>query len=451
MTDQQPAPGPQAPPRDRLSAPAEAPGGPEAVRERKFRRDRRHRKLGGVCAGLGRHCDMDPVIFRIGLAVLAITSGLGLVFYGFAWLFIPYEDEEENEARRLLTGRVDGHALTAVLFSLVGCGVFLTLLNNSSALTFAAVLALLLAGAGYWSQQRGTPDPDPVAAQAVADAPPETLAPPVAGAPSWWRDPLTKGGSHEGMPNYFWGPAPVAVEYQPDAPHASVGRWTPGPAPTGPPGPRLPRGPRWIGGWVFLATVLAGSLGTAATWEDQPLGTSLQMGFACGLAVLGVGLVISSFAGRTGAGSIVLALIVAALVAGSAALPKSITTDWIRTDWRPAVTADVRSKYELGTGVGTLDLSRIDLREDQTLKTGAEVGAGRLKVIVPRDAEVKLRAEVGVGDIQLPAERKDDVDISPARTETKTLAPPRGAKDGGTVELRLEVGVGQVEVERAAS
>ncbi|MVO83645.1 PspC domain-containing protein [Streptomyces sp. p1417] len=451
MTDQQPAPGPQAPPRDHLSAPAEEPGGPEAVRERKFRRDRRHRKLGGVCAGLGRHCDMDPVIFRIGLAVLAVTSGLGLVFYGFAWLFIPYEEEEENEARRLLTGRVDGHALTAVLFSLVGCGVFLTLLNNSSALTFAAVLALLLAGAGYWSQQRGTPDPDPVAAQAVADAPPETLAPPVAGAPSWWRDPLTKGGSHEGVPNYFWGPAPVAVEYQPDAPHAPVGRWTPGPVPTGPPGPRRPRGPRWIGGWVFLAMVLAIALGTALTWEDQPLGTSLQMGLACGLAVLGVGLMISSFLGRTGAGSIVLALIVAALVACSAALPKSITTDWIRTDWRPAATADVRPKYELGTGVGTLDLGRIDLRKGQTLKTGVEVGAGKLKVIVPKDAEVRLRAEVGVGDIQLPDDRSEDVDVSPGRTETKTLAPPRGTKDGGTIELRLEVGVGQVEVARAAS
>ncbi|MFD5701810.1 PspC domain-containing protein [Streptomyces lasiicapitis] len=443
MTDQQPAPGPPAPPRDHLSAAAAEPGGPEAVRERKFRRDRRHRKLGGVCAGLGRQCDMDPVIFRIGLAVLAITSGLGLVFYGFAWLFIPYDDEEENEARRLLTGRVDGHALTAVLFALVGCGVFLTLLNNSSALTFAAVLALLLAGAGYWSQQRGDPDPDPVAAQAVADAPPEAMAPPVAGGPSWWRDPLK--GPHDGVPKYFWGPDPIAVEYQPDAPHFPAGRR--GPA-SGPPGPR---GPRWIGGWVFLAAVLAGCLGSTLTWEDQPLGTSLQTGFACALGVLGLGIAISSFLGRTGAGSIILAMIVAALVACSAALPKTITSDWIRTDWRPAAAADVRPRYELGTGVGTLDLSRIDLRKDQTLSTRAEVGAGRLKVIVPRDAEVRLRAEVGIGDIQLPSDTSQDVDIAPDKKKTTTLAPPKGTKDGGTVDLRLEVGIGQVEVARAAS
>ncbi|WJV46720.1 PspC domain-containing protein [Streptomyces flavofungini] len=445
MTDQQPASGPSAPPHETATATAAEPGGPEAVREPKLRRDRRHRKLGGVCAGLGRHCQMDPVIFRIGLAVLAITSGLGLVFYGFAWLFVPYEDEEENEARRLLTGRVDGPALTAVLFALVGCGVFLTLLNNSDALTFAAVLALLLAGAGYWSQHRGAPDPDPVAVQAVADAPPETLAPPVTGGPSWWRDPLTKGTGPEGMPKYFWGPDPVVVEYQPDAPHSPAGRRPPAPEPTG------PRGPRWLGGWVFVAAVLAACLGSALTWEDHPLGTSLQTGLACALAVLGLGIAASSFLGRTGAGSIVLAVITAGLVAGAAALPKNITTDWIRTDWRPATTADVRPTYEMGTGVGTLDLSRIDLGKDQTLRTGAEVGAGRLRVIVPSDAEVRLRAEVGVGDIQLPGDKSKDVDVEPGKEKSATLAPPRGAKDGGTIELRLEVGVGQVEVERAAS
>lgn len=179
-----------------------APGGP-----RRFRRDRRQKMLGGVCAGLGRQCDMDPVIFRIVLAVLSATGGIGLIFYGFVWLFVPYDDEEENEVRKLLTGRVDGHALAAVLFALVGCGVFLSMLSNGSVLTFAVVLSLLLAGAGYWSQQRGAPDPDPLAAQAVADAPPEAQAPPVpVSYPSWWRDPIVKDGSHVGGTGYLWGP-----------------------------------------------------------------------------------------------------------------------------------------------------------------------------------------------------------------------------------------------------
>ncbi|GAA3297779.1 hypothetical protein GCM10020295_31560 [Streptomyces cinereospinus] len=231
-------PGPTGAPSGEPEAP-EGSGTPEPPH--RFRRDRRHKMLAGVCAGLGRQCDMDPVIFRITLAVLSATGGIGLIFYGFAWLFVPYDDEDENEVRKLLTGRVDGHALAAVLFALVGCGVFLTLLNNGGVLTFAVVLSLLLAGAGYWSQRRGAPDPDPLAAQAVADAPPEAQAPPVPSAyPSWWRDPIVKDGTHVGGTGYLWGGRrnPATGTSPPPSPSASA-RTPAGrrPAPRAPPRP----------------------------------------------------------------------------------------------------------------------------------------------------------------------------------------------------------------------
>ena len=435
-----------------------APGGePGAGTPVRFRRDRRNRTLGGVCAGLGRHCDMDPVIFRIGLAVLAATGGLGLIFYGFAWLFVPYDDEEENEARKLLSGRVDGPALTAVLFALVGCGLFLSMLNNGGVLTFAAVLALLLAGAGYWSHQRGAADPDPLAAQTVADAPPEAQAPPVAGAPSWWRDPIVKDGTHVGGTGYFWGPdSGVDVRYEPTGPRHRMA-WASDDEPRGTGSesgaavePKQ-RGPRWIGGWTFLLALAAGCASTAATWHGHPLGTALQAGLASALVVFGLGIAVSAFLGRTGAGSVVLAIITAGLLAASAALPSNITTHWVRTDWMPASVAQVEPRYELGTGVGTLDLSGVDVGKGKTLTTRAEVGAGRLKVVVPKDATVVLRAEVGIGDIRLPDEQTQDVDIRPGQEQKVTLAPPTGSKDGGTVELRLEVGLGQAEVARATS
>ncbi|WAL97391.1 PspC domain-containing protein [Streptomyces sp. Je 1-369] len=470
MTDQQPAEteteaaihdalrdaygvpgGPAGAPDPGLPADAPDPGPP--AEERTFRRDRRQKKLGGVCAGLGRHCDMDPVIFRIGLAVLAITSGLGLVFYGFAWLFVPYEDEEENEARRLLSGRVDGQALTAVLFALVGCGVFLTLLNNGGALTFAAVLALLLAGAGYWSQQRDNLGPDPVAAQAAADAPPEAKAPPVAGGPSWWRDPIIKDGTYDGISGYFWGPAGLkpeglTLEYRVAGHRAGVLREAKVPPPA--PAP-VPRGPRWIGGWVFLSALLAGGLGTGLTWEDHPLGTTLQVGLACALGVFGLGIAVSAFLGRTGAGSIVLAVLTAGLLAASAALPKNITTHYAHTDWIPTTVADVRPQYEVGLGTGTLDLRKVDVGKGKTLQTSAEVGAGSIDVILPKDATVRLDVEVGVGDITLPSDKDKDLDIAPGREKTVTLRPPSGGDGGGTIDLRLEVGVGQAKVTRATS
>ncbi|MFP3988446.1 PspC domain-containing protein [Streptomyces sp. E11-3] len=445
----------------------------------KLRRDRRHKVLGGVCAGLGRRCDMDPVIFRIGLAVLAITGGVGLIFYGFAWLLIPFDDTEENEARRLLSGRVDGPALTALLFALVGSGLFLSMLNNGGVITFAAVLALLLAGAGYWSQQRSTTDPDPVTAQTVADAPPEAQAPPVSGAPSWWRDPIVKDGTYVGSTGYYWGPPDLAgteVRYEPGHIWAPPGQSRHSRVTQRPAGVPKPRGPRWIGGWTLLLALLAGGIGTGLTWGDQwggaSLSTSLQTGLACALIVFGLGIAVSAFLGRTGVGSVILAVITAGLLAGAAALPANISTEWMRTEWTPTAVADVRTTYELGTGDATLDLSGIKLSEDQTLHTGADVGAGRFKVVVPHNVTVRLKAEVGIGDIQLPSEGRNDVDVAADQKRDVTLKPPEpqtsekdGKKDGekdskedgkkdspkgGTLELDIEVGIGQVEVTRAA-
>lgn len=461
MTDHQPAadsvPEPDAVPTSGTAtgpAPASA-AGEEAdalAPPQRFRRDRRHKMLAGVCAGLGRQCDMDPVIFRITLAVLSATGGIGLLFYGFAWLFVPYDDEDENEVRKLLTGRVDGQALTAVLFALVGCGVFLTLLKNGGVLTFAVVVSLLLAGAGYWSRHRSTPDPDPLAAQTVADAPPEAQAPPVPAAyPSWWRDPIVKDGTHEGGTGYLWGPRDSRDRDIAAAVNIGLGTWSNRgdirPRPAQP----KPRGPRSIGGWVFLLALLAGALGTSATWEDHALGTSLQTGLACALLVFGLGIAVSAFLGRTGAGSIFLAIITAGLLAASAALPKDISTHWVERNWRPTATADVQPQYDLGTGVGTLDLTRLTITEDQTLTTRADVGVGRLKVIVPKDVTVLLSIDVGVGDIQLPGDDKQDVDVAPGKHKELTLTPPAGTKEAGTLDLDLSVGVGQAEVSRAAS
>jgi hypothetical protein len=146
-----------------------------------------------------------------------------------------------------------------------------------------------------------------------------------------------------------------------------------------------------------------------------------------------------------------LAVVTAGLLAGAAALPKDIGTHWTRETWRPAAAADVRPTYDLGTGVGTLDLSRLEFGRGQTVSTQADIGVGRVRVIVPPDVTVRADIEVGVGDIQLPGEGSKDVDVAPGKHREVTLAPVAGVEGTGTLDLGLRVGVGQVEVSRAAS
>ncbi|WP_418958639.1 PspC domain-containing protein [Streptomyces tritici] len=443
------SPGEAPPPSPAPAGEAAPPGVPP------LRRTRRQKVVAGVCGGLGRHFDMDPVIFRIAVGVLSVAGGVGLIFYGFAWLALPLDGEEENEARRLLTGRVDGASLSAVMTALIGSGLFLAMSRNGGTLAFAMMLSLAVSGAAVWSQRRhqvaaGEPAAhgrEAAAAQAVAQAaPPETKAPPLADAPSWWRDPIVKDGSTGPVPTgYLWGPAntePRDVET---------------PEPPGPWGvpaavrPAAARGPRSIGGLFFLLALVAGGLGTGLSWETQPLGVSVQIGLVCAVAVLGLGMVVSSFLGRTGFGTVLVTVVAACLLAAAAALPADIGTRWVRTTWQPASVTAVQPRYDLGSGVGTLDLSGLAVPAGTTLRTGADVGAGKLTVIVPRNVTVDLVAETGLADVQLPGESPEDIDVRGGHTARRTLTPPAGVRPGGTLELRVDLGIGQLEVDRAAS
>ncbi|MFE5241489.1 MULTISPECIES: PspC domain-containing protein [unclassified Streptomyces] len=425
----------------------------------RLRRSPRQKVVAGVCGGLGRYCDVDPVIFRIVLGVLAVTGGIGLIFYGFAWLLLPLEGEEENEARRLLSGRVEGASLIALLLALVGCGLLLSMLHNGGMLAFAAMLSLSVVGFSVWTQHRRTavPEDAPGASPNVPKgpphapghgAPPEVKAPPTLGGPSWWRDPIVKDGTTGPAGTaYLWGPASAATEA------SRFGRTGATPqAPYRPPY-RAPgtRGPRSIGGPVFLAALVAAGLGTGLSWGTHPLGTSLQFGLAAALAVFGLGLLIASVIGRTGFGTILLAMITAGLMAGASAVPEDIGTDWVREEWRPASVATVEARYELGTGDARLDLSRVAVPKGDTLRTHVEIGAGRARVVVPEGVTVEVDAQVGLGDIRLPSDPRQDVDVAPDRHRRQTLEPSGGGEAAGTLELRLEAAIGQLEVIRATS
>ena len=420
----------------------EAGDGPEA--KPRLRRGRnRNKVIAGVCHGAGEFFGVDPVIFRVVLVVLSLTGGIGLIVYGTGWLVIPQEGESESEAHRLLSGRIEGAPLTAVLMALVGCGLYASMLGNGANQAFSLLLLTGTAAAVYWSQQRRriqaagevpVPGTGPGGASrvgtAVPDAPPAVQAPPEPGAaPSWWREPLTK------EPGYLWGPD--------DGPYGAEDKavWR----------ERKRQARREHSSWlfgllVFLFTVTALAVGTGVAWPYQPAVVSAEIGLASALGVLGVAFVVASFAGRARGGTTFFAVLTIAALIGTATLPKS-GQGVGRTTWRPLTAAAVQPMYQRGAGAATLDLTRVTL-DGLTVSTRVEIGAGRAEVRLPRNASVSLVYDLGVGEVVLPGKVNDGVEVHGGQHGTRTFPVQPGTIPSGTIRLKVNVGVGQVKVVR---
>jgi phage shock protein C len=60
-------------------------------------RSNTNRILGGVCAGLGEHLDVDPTVIRLIWAVVTVLSlGTGIIIYILAWIIIPEPGQDEG-------------------------------------------------------------------------------------------------------------------------------------------------------------------------------------------------------------------------------------------------------------------------------------------------------------------------------------------------------------------
>jgi phage shock protein PspC (stress-responsive transcriptional regulator) len=76
------------PERPEGAAPPPPPTGPAPKR---LRRSRDDRVIAGVCGGVGRYLDVDPVVVRIVAVVLVAFGGAGALLYLAGWLLMPDE------------------------------------------------------------------------------------------------------------------------------------------------------------------------------------------------------------------------------------------------------------------------------------------------------------------------------------------------------------------------
>lgn len=208
---------------------------------------------------------------------------------------------------------------------------------------------------------------------------------------------------------------------------------------------------RWLGSVFFLAACGAGLwamllYAPVYGWDGV---TTIGYGAAAALLVVGAGLITGAWYGRTrglvGWGVILAVALVVLPMIGSGSASTSVKETVMR--WHPTTVAQASQPVRIGLGAGRLDLTDVPFTSGKPVTVSAEMRAGYLRVIVPRDAEVHIDGAVRFGDI-----RGDDRVYPSRRGHVRATLEPLDApgKHMPVIELRLRGTVGDMEVRRAA-
>lgn len=368
----------------------------------RLRRSTTDRHIAGVCGGLARHLDVDPLLVRVVLAVLVFFGGAGLLVYGAIWLLVPEDDGSEAVVS------LDDRTRTGAL---IGAGVFATLALLGDSVGWVhfpwplVILALVV-----------------LIVLARSDRGERTTAPGQAGQ-SWqqagWAPPGTPGDQAAG-PSYAATP-----------PGAS---WLP-PVP-----PVPPRRPRKRGPVLFWFTLALAALGIGTLGLLDVAGTEVpDAGYpAIVVAACGVMLLVGAFYGRAGGLSLVGLLATVAMAVSTAA------DKWPgeSLEVAPRSAAELREDYRVDVGGVLVDLSGItdlDALDGRTLQVAADVG--KVEVVVPDEGlDIEVVATVD-GPGHVVAFGQDRGGIDPGL---------QGEFDGGlgapTLVIDARVDVGEIDI-----
>jgi phage shock protein C len=65
--------------------------------EKRLYRSSKDRVLWGVCGGLGKYFNIDPVIIRVIFVITIFFGGLGIVAYIVMAIVVPNEDSKDGK------------------------------------------------------------------------------------------------------------------------------------------------------------------------------------------------------------------------------------------------------------------------------------------------------------------------------------------------------------------
>jgi phage shock protein PspC (stress-responsive transcriptional regulator) len=465
--------------------PAETTGGALAH----LHRSRDDRMVGGVCGGLGRSLGIDPVVFRITLAVLAVFGGVGLLLYGAGWLLIPEDGTDESEGARLLRGRTSATTVAAIAIAIVGLIVVgdlagARLSGGLPVVLVLAVVAVFVAarrpGPGHPLRSRNPAVLIPVAIVAavvgliivlavatsllrwsrsdhvfgyspagrdigtlfflfVVVAAIAAVAVALRSVPagsSRWRPsagvPKTEPASQFGYPTTPLGPPAGFSPSRPVYPE-----WTPSPA------PKPPREPSFL-------VPLTVSLGVAVVGVLLALGASGGLDitapdvFAAALLTTGLGLVVATWLGR-GPALIPIGILLTIGLVIAATVDVPLRGGIGSREITVGGSQQLQSTYRLGIGKEDID-ARDLLLGGHTAHLSAQVGVGRLVVSVPENVRVVVQVHDGAGHTDVFDVAQNGTSIDHTTVAAAEQSPQ--SVQAGELDLDLRIGVGAIDVFR---
>ena len=448
-------------------------------------------KLAGLCGGIARQWGVDPLLVRVGFAVLALSGGVGLVLYLAGWLLLPTDGRDTAPVDDLFgaaTRKWPREVWIAIVsmacvaaFALFG---WLTPFGIGPALVIAVIWYF-----GFYRPRSAQRDSSRAAAAApsavAAAAPPPPFrypGPPTPfteAAEAWQRriaEYEARQASSPGQPDRPW-PEPPAVHL------ATVTTAAPA-APISSAVPAAAVDPESQDRAAFLATpdpvglysepVAASTAGTVVRLRRRPaarrlgwaallvlgltwtrLGLADYLGAAitptvyaaAALLVVGLALVLATWLGRARGllpVGVVLALGVLGLSAaggpGLPSLPPSVVPTTRVAYAAPAELPPGGDRLDAGTL--SVDLSRLPVDTDTAYT--ARVDLGTVDVIVPKDAQVVVRYRADAGSVTaFDRAVAEGTELSGIATDPQPLRPDRP-----TLTLDLAVDLGTVQVRR---
>ena len=303
------------------------------------------RWLAGVCVGLGRYFDVNPLVYRIAFAALSLAGGTGLLLYLAAWLVMPSESSDDSIAVEALREHRDRPWL------LIGVGL----------LAFGAILAL--SEVSFW------PGTGNVWLAAVL----------VGAAIVWWH-----------------------VGRRPDGSRVDQGA-EPGVVPS-PAVPRQRKRPSLLSPVLGALLAVAGLLGLLAVLDIYDVDVAVAL--AAGVAIVGAAVAVGASTGRRVGSLVLLGLVLLASFGVAAATPVSFTSGIGEKLERPIAAAELEESYELGLGELAVDLSGVELPPGTT-EVEVRLGIGDLIVTVPESVALEIDGRAALGEVNVLGDRDE--------------------------------------------